>query len=100
MLFHYIRTKEIVKETLRHKVYCQSSQRHRQRDKISSTKNARANNLSFDSRQSNTEEEEEGHIFNEIDQTNIFRESIQKKKKMQTHTQISNYFLRKIHLTC
>jgi hypothetical protein len=48
---------------LRHKEYCQSSQRHRQRGekKISSTKNARAYNLSFDSRQSNIEEEEE-HI--------------------------------------
>ena len=57
-------------ESLRHKVYCQSSQRHRQTERerkrkknCSITKNARANNLSFDSRQSNTEEdEEEAHI--------------------------------------
>ncbi len=36
--------------------------REREREKNSSAKNARITNLSFDSRQSNTEEEEEAHI--------------------------------------
>jgi len=105
----------IFEEALRYKVYCQSSQRHTHREK--EKKNFRVLKTRAQITYHLTvvnQIKKKKNIFNEIDDTDIFRESIQKKENANTHVKFhrekkftkkknqerkKDLFSREIHLT-
>jgi len=108
--------KYIFEEALRYKVYCQSSQRHTHREK--EKKNFRVlktrAQITYHLTVVNQIKKKKKNIFNEIADTDIFRESIQKKENANTHVKFhrekkftkkknqerkKDLFSREIHLT-